>query len=185
MRENVCLKQSAECVAYQNGSNEYVENAEQVCDPLCVDQLNMVLVQWVDSGLSSLFSDGLVGLSPTKIGDQRPDLFIEEAFNQGVIDEKIFSIKFGGDDASSMITFGGYDTEKFAKEELTWYPNFTYYSQHYFWAVYMDGVMIGNEYHSDDVEKMLVVDSGSSYILMPWSFFEGFMDDLNEVSDCW
>ena len=145
----------------------------------------MVLVTWVDSGLSSLFSDGLVGLSPTKIGDQRPDLFIEKAYEQGVIDEKIFSIKFGGDDASSMITFGGYDTDSFAKEELTWYPNFTYYSQHYFWAVYMDGVQIGDEYISEDVEKMLVVDSGSSYILMPWSFFEGFMETLNEASTCW
>lgn len=151
---------------------------------MCVEDMNMVYINWVDDGLSTLHADGLVGLSPTKIGDNRPDLFIEKAYDQGTIDEKIFSIKFGGDDASSMITFGGYDTSEFAKEDLSWYPNFTYYSEHYFWAVYMDGVTIGDTYNTD-IEKMLVVDSGSSYILMPSSAFEVFMDDLNKVSNCW
>ena len=31
-------------------------------------------------GLHGLVSDGLMGLSPVKIGDNRPDLFIELAY---------------------------------------------------------------------------------------------------------
>ena len=144
----------------------------------------MVLVNWVDSGLSGLVSDGLVGLSPSKIGDQRPDLFIEEAYRQGSIDEMVFSILFGGDDASSKITFGGYDDEVFAKEDLHWYPNYTIYSKHYFWAVELEGAALGNRYYSD-IEPMAVVDSGSSYILMPYSLFDDFVDELNNYSTCW
>lgn len=123
-------------------------------------------------------------MSPSKIGDQRPDLFVEKAYDQGVIDEKLFSIKFGGDDAASQITFGGYDTEIFAKEDLIWYPNYTPYPKHYFWAVELEGLIAGDVLYTD-IEPFGVVDSGSSYILMPWSLFEPFMEHkLKPVTTC-
>ena len=55
-----------------------------------------------------------MGLSPVKIGDERPDLFINLAYEQGVLDERVFSLNFAGDYAVSYITFGGYDTDSFA-----------------------------------------------------------------------
>lgn len=64
-----------------------------------------------------------MGLSPVKIGDNRPDLFIELAYDQGVIDEKVFSLNFAGDYSISYLTVGGYDAEEFAAEEITWHDN--------------------------------------------------------------
>jgi hypothetical protein len=119
-----------------------------------------------------------------KIGDPRAELFMDKAYEQGVIDERVFSIKFGGDDASSMITFGGYDSERFAKEELSWYPNYTPYGVHYFWAVWLEAVNIGDRSLSN-FTRMAVVDSGSSYLLMPYRSFQNFVADLQEISEAW
>ena len=60
-----------------------------------------------------------MGLSPVKIGDDRPDLFLELAKEQGTIDHRIFSLSFSGDHSVSYVTFGGYDVEEFGVEELT------------------------------------------------------------------
>ena len=55
-----------------------------------------------------------MGLSPVKIGDDRPDLFINIAYEQGMIDKKVFSLNFAGDYEVSYITIGGFDAEEFA-----------------------------------------------------------------------
>ena len=50
MREKVCLSMSQACQLQVEGG-DVVPNSEQRCDDLCVDDLNMVLVKKVDSGL--------------------------------------------------------------------------------------------------------------------------------------
>jgi len=83
-----------------------------------------------------------------------------------------------------MITFGGYDTNEFAKEPLEWYPNYTIYIDHYFWAVYLSGARIGDR-ELKRFNRMAVVDSGSSYILMPNDVFQDFRDDLSKIAENW
>lgn len=118
-----------------------------------------------------------MGLSPVKIGDDRPDLFIPLAYDQGIIDEKVFSLNFAGDYEVSYITIGGYDADEFAVEEITWHENVG----QYFWAVNLDEVRYGEgesetKFSGPKFKTQAVVDSGSSYILMPrqkfWDFHE-------------
>ena len=42
--------------------------------------MNMLGINGQSPGLNALVSDGLMGLSPVKIGDDRPDLFINLAY---------------------------------------------------------------------------------------------------------
>ncbi len=45
--------------------------------------MNMMTVHEQSRILQTLASDGLLGLAPVKIEDDRPDLFVELAYNQG------------------------------------------------------------------------------------------------------
>lgn len=147
--------------------------------------MNIAGIYYQDAGLQALYSDGLLGLSPNKIDDQRPDLFVNVAFEQGAIDEKVFSLYFAGDFDLSYFTVGGYDVEEFAVEDVTWHKN----KGHDFWSVSLEGVQYGQGEDALIYEGHVsaVVDSGSSYILMPESNFWDFcyeMIDANEELSC-
>ena len=91
---------------------------------------------------------------------------IKEMYNQGVIDEKVFSIQVGNNDEQSKITIGGYDTEKYAKENITWHN----LANEVYWTIDMDNVSLGNS--TLDIEtRHVIVDSGTSYLLMPTTDF--------------
>ena len=126
-----------------------------------------------------------MGLSPVKIGDNRPDLFIDLAYEQGVLDERVFSLNFAGDYAVSHLTFGGYDVDQFASEPITWHDN----KSKYFWAVGLDEVRMGDGPQAKVLSgmtfkhKKAVVDSGSSYILMPFTAFWQFYDQIKTTTD--
>ena len=68
-------------------------------------------------------ADGIIGLGP-KIEDNssNAELFVEVAYNQGSIDEKIFSFLVGDGYNINYFTIGGYDLESYARSELTWHP---------------------------------------------------------------
>lgn len=125
-----------------------------------------------------------MGLSPVKIGDNRPDLFIELAYKQGALDERVFSVNFAGDYQVSYITFGGYDADEFAVEPLVWHKNLG----KYFWSVQLDEVKFGEKTAIDFKTKTrkghveAVIDSGSSYILMPKKQFWAFYREIKRVS---
>jgi len=144
--------------------------------------MNMLGINGQSTGLHGLVSDGLMGLSPVKIGDERPDLFIDLAYKQGVLDEKVFSLNFAGDFEVSYITLGGYDVAEFAVEELTWHPNLGLY----FWAVQLDSVKFGTDpaikFADTRTQTTAVVDSGSSYILMPEKYFWAFYKEVSSVA---
>jgi len=146
--------------------------------------MNMLGVNGQSPGLQALVSDGLMGLSPVTIGDHRPDLFIPLAYEQGVIDEKVFSLNFAGDYEVSYITMGGYDLEEFAVEDITWHENVG----RYFWAVNLDEVRFGEGssekvYSGNRFKTQAVVDSGSSYILMPKTKFWDFYNQITKEVD--
>lgn len=147
--------------------------------------MNLLSVYWQGYGLRALASDGLMGLSPVKIGDERPDLFIDLAYEQGVLDEKVFSVSFQGDLDDSYITFGGYDVDEFAAEPITWHENVG----EFFWAVNLDEVRMGDKetgkkYDAKNFSSpSAVIDSGSSYLLLPESHFWDFYDMILASSE--
>ena len=167
IQETVCLSTPSKCQGF-------------FCEEVCVDNMNMLGVNTMSTGLQGIVSDGLMGLSPVKIGDDRPDLFIELAYDQGSIDEKVFSLNFAGDYEVSYITFGGYDLDEFAVEDITWHPN----RGVYFWAVDLSEVKMGvgknaTVYSGRSLkETVAVVDSGSSYLLMPQRAFWDLYDQI-------
>lgn len=171
IQESVCLSTTTACDGL-------------FCNQVCVKDMNMLGINGQSTGLQALVSDGLMGLSPVTIGDHRPDLFIPLAYDQGSIDEKVFSLNFAGDYEVSYITIGGYDTDEFAVEDLIWHDNVG----RYFWAVNLDEVKFGEGksekiYSGARFKTQAVIDSGSSYILMPRNKFWDFYDQItSEVS---
>jgi hypothetical protein len=111
--------------------------------------------------LSGLEADGIMGMSPT-VQESGAELVIDELYNQGVIDEKVFSIQVGDDSEPSKITIGGYDTEKYAYGELTWHN----LSDKTYWTIGMESVSLGGQ-NLHIPTKNVIVDSGTSYLLMP------------------
>ena len=175
IQETICLSTARACEG-------------NFCRSTCANDMNIVAVNYQDEGLQSLMSDGLVGLAPRKIGDERPDLFIEKAYEQGEISNRVYSLAFAGDFEDSYVTFGGYDTSEFAVEDITWHDNIG----KYFWAVELNQVRYGNDtiaeygdsYSWFDSYAECVIDSGSSYILMPEGKFYALYNTLNDKYDC-
>lgn len=170
IRETVCLSTTTNCDGY-------------FCEQACVTDMNMLGIYGQGRGLQALVSDGLIGLSPVKIGDDRPDLYIDLAVKQGVLDERVFSLNFSGDYETSYVTFGGYDEATFAVEPITWHENVG----DYFWAVNLEEVNFvssgikkkygGSAWRQTDT----IVDSGSSYLLMPQDAFWDFFDEIEKT----
>ncbi len=113
--------------------------------------------------LDNLYADGIMGMSPT-CQESGAELVIEEMYKQGVIDEQLFSIQVGDFQEPSFITIGGYDTERYAKEDLQWH-NLT---NDLYWTIEMEKVSVGGEEIPIETRD-IIVDSGTSYLLMPTS----------------
>jgi hypothetical protein len=56
-----------------------------------------------------------------------------------MIDTKVFSLLVGSESSSSYLTIGGYDAEKYAKEEIKWHDIFGFGE----WIIKADQVEIG------------------------------------------
>lgn len=146
-----------------------VHGQDTVClaQQVCANNVSLLVVDatW---DLEGLYADGIMGMSPTAQG-RGAELVIDELYKQGAIDEKVFSIQVGDLYEPSKITIGGYDVEKYAKENITWH-NLT---NKRYWTIDMDSVKIGEEDLILTTHKV-IVDSGTSYLLMPYRDFEGF-----------
>ena len=124
-------------------------------------------------------SSGLVGLSPNHY-DASSDLFVEKMKKAGAIDHAMFSISLGVGNIQSKITFGGYDLEKFAKEPLTWH-NLVKYS--HYWEINLEKFTykgIGDD--TQFVNKRIIVDSGTSFILIPFWDMQRFLSSINAIT---
>ena len=129
-------------------------------------------------GLGGLLAEGIIGLAPVNYTDPRdtakPELFIDVAFNQGAIDERVFSLLIGADKKKQVFTIGGYDLAQFAKGDLIWHDCF---SDEY-WSVRMDGFKYGDD-ALRTTHNEAIVDSGTSYLIMPEA---NFMEVFHLVS---
>ena len=130
------------------------------------------------SGLYSLRSSGLVGLSPYKF-DPASDLFIEKMKAEGAIDSAVFSLSIGMGEKQSKITFGGYDISQFATSSLVWHD---ISRSSIYWQLPMDhfGFSVGNKHFKMGQKQGLIVDSGTSYLLMPHYDLRSFVNYLTQ-----
>jgi len=97
-------------------------------------------------------------------------MFLDQLVEQNVIDEKVFSMLFGKDGEESKIIFGGYDM-KYAKENQTvsWNP----LVNSLYWTVRLLGAKVGDKELAIKASQA-IIDSGTSYILMPQNDFDKF-----------
>ena len=65
--------------------------------------------------LNGLYADGILGMAPTSQRG-KADLVVEKLWEQGAIPESVFSFQIGDLDEKSVVTIGGYDVEKYARE---------------------------------------------------------------------
>ena len=120
-----------------------------------------------------------MGLSPFEY-DPTSDLFVKKLKTQGVIDQAVFSFSIGMDDVQSKITFGGYDLKQFATDKIIWHD--ILHSTIY-WTLILDRMefqLPKGWTHSVGRGKKIIVDSGTSFILMPKSDIDVFMLNLEQ-----
>ena len=113
--------------------------------------------------MAGLEAEGIIGLSPTKFHDAKSDLFIEEAFAQGQIDQKVFALSIGDQRRPSSMSIGDYDLERFATSDLHWHP----LVEEHFWAINLESFKVGDTDIPLTAKADCIVDSGSSFMLMP------------------
>lgn len=173
-QETVCLALDTNCTA-----GTITTDFETRCKEICVDQLNMVYIT-DQVGLDTLQSEGILGLAPTNMNDPEMDLFIEKAYEQGQIAEKVFSLSIGTDDQESLLTIGGYNLTRFATSNITWHA----LNPDYHWEVTISGFKVGTTEVPLSM-NITIVDSGTSYIGLPQSEYMALYDLLSVDHSCW
>jgi hypothetical protein len=165
-------------VRYGTGDVEGWESTDRVCLDSSQDGLlsknclpsHKFLSIYLSNELTDLEADGILGLAPSTQGTTGNKLFIEELYNAGIIGQKMFSMSFGSSpsDVNSKIVFGGYNLD-YAKpgEVITWNS----LVDELYWALKMTGLGI-NGTALPLQGTSAVIDSGTSYILVPSSDFE-------------
>ena len=120
--------------------------------------------------MEALEADGIIGLAPAaSTFEPDAELFIEVAYEQGVIDEKIFSLLVGDGHKENFFTIGGYDLESYATSDLTWHDLIEYDR----WSVNFDAMLVGDD-RIEATSRLAFIDSGASFIMMPRSDFTQF-----------
>jgi len=113
---------------------------------------------------------GIVGLSPNKIGARNLEGFLSQ-INMHKTMDPIFSFylsKNGKD--GSKITFGGYNTEKYAKagKEVRWLE--TDQENNNYWSLPLQPTISFGEAQNNTAKigsRNVILDSGLSYALVP------------------
>jgi hypothetical protein len=92
----------------------------------------------------------------------------------------VFSIQVGDHEEASKITIGGYDAEKYAKENITWHN----LANKLYWTIDMESVALnGSDLRISTTN--VIVDSGTSYLLMPTADFDVFSQFFKDRFTCW
>ena len=124
-------------------------------------------------GLDGLQAEGIFGLSPiphTNAQNYTSELFLETLYEVGAIDEALFSLMINSDDdVDSKITIGGYDSEKFGAEgsEINWHPLKPKDGKLNHWRLDLESLSFGDHKLEASEIESVIVDSGTSLLLMP------------------
>jgi len=127
----------------------------------------------LSNDLSNLEADGLLGLAPSDQGSGNK-LFIEELYNAGIIGAKVFSMSLGQSalDQNSRVVLGGFRPE-LAKPgaSLSWNS----LVDTAYWTVELSAFRVGGR-ELRVAAKQAVLDTGSSFIVVPRSDFDLLME---------
>ena len=75
----------------------------------------------------------------------------------------------------SKITFGGYDTDKYAKGPIEWHD----LKSTDYWTLGINGAKLGDQ-KLKVYSKDIIIDSGTSYLLMPSKDFESIRQQFEK-----
>jgi len=129
----------------------------------CISDFNFLsVVQTQD--LNGLKADGIIGLSPSTQNTQA-SLFVDELYNSGIIDQRIFSSYMSEGVTSSVATFGGYSMD-YADPDSNLTITWNSLIDTNYWSVEMIGVKVGDNEVTIST-NIAIVDTGTSYLLMP------------------
>lgn len=172
-------------IAYGVGSVEGYLSTDTVClsdvdeglqSKNCLPNHNLLAV-YLSNDLSNLEADGLLGLAPSDQGSGN-NLFIEELYNAGIIGAKVFSMSLGQSalDQNSRVVLGGFRPE-LAKPgaPLSWNP----LVDTMYWTVEMNAFSVGKK-ELPITAKQAVLDTGSSFIVVPRSDFDQLLDVFSQ-----
>lgn len=130
--------------------------------------------------LGGLHGAGLIGLAPSNqyTGSQ---LFVDSLYKAGAIKENLFAM-FIDNVGQSKIQMGGYNTSKFATEEM----HFHKINSKMFWSLGLGHVTIGDEPYTPHVQSVMA-DTGTSMNLIPDEDFNPIMDKYvkSRGMSCW
>lgn len=144
----------------------------------------------VQSGLEGLQADGIIGLAPsvhTNAQNVTSTLYLQRLFETGQIPEAVFSLMIDSDaSVQSKITIGGYNNEKFGAEgsEMAWHPlqpNKDGLLNH--WRLKMEELSFGEFKIKDTNIQSVIVDSGTSLLLMPEKEFKKLLELIEFKTD--
>ena len=133
-------------------------------------------------GLYGLRAQGVVGMSaaePTGEGNEG-DFFLDKLLATGTIDQRVFSLYINTVENESRITYGGFDLEKFAHpahQQLTWHSlSSDWFNEHVHWKLSLESMTVDG--YSLVQNKQVIVDSGTSLILMPAEDRQAIVDTI-------
>jgi len=147
-------------------------------DSPCIDGATFLAVDEATDIDKDKFS-GIVGLGP-KSDQARMPAFVEQMGDLGGVGGEnsvrpMFSIYLSNaESAKGKIIFGGYDIAQYAKSGLTekdiYWANQAHKTD-YFWTLNMGQIAFGDGTKFTTESKMLILDSGVSYSLIPSADF--------------
>lgn len=113
--------------------------------------------------LNGLYADGILGMAPTSQSG-KADLVVKKLWEQGAIPESVFSFQIGDLDEKSVVTIGGYDVEKYARENetLQWH-NLT---NKFWWTLKLEGAQLDGKALPIRTTQV-IIDTGTSFTLVP------------------
>ncbi|CDW80046.1 pepsinogen a [Stylonychia lemnae] len=123
--------------------------------------------------LGGLKSDGVIGLAPSSYRSG-PNLFIDELYQNGLIENRVFSFYMANDgfpqpqkEFKSRLTFGGYNASIAGKKfEDYGSPTWNELINSNYWSVQLVGARLGDKQLQMST-NIAIVDTGTSYLLMP------------------
>jgi hypothetical protein len=141
-------------------------------------------------GISKII-DGIMGLGRNyKVGTGVPGpLIYNYLYDAGEISSKVFAFYMGNTSQASYFEIGGYTTAKFRpNSEIVWYS----IPDHYFWILKFEGIRFGpNDKYADGTNSsfatpnmtIALIDTGTSFILVPRSAWRTFVENLSKGVD--
>ncbi|CDW73902.1 eukaryotic aspartyl protease family protein [Stylonychia lemnae] len=145
----------------------------------CMNEVKFKLVTEARD-FHGLQADGVLGLSPKNF-ENSVDNLISQLVDGGLIERRMFSMIIGASDENPHILFGGYNM-RYAKEgeQLRWHN----LVNNNFWTVNMSSATISDQ-ALNKISNSAIVDSGSSYILLPEGDFQVFTKIISKDRSCY